>query len=117
MLTDEFIEEMIFKGLTNQNDGFDAKSIQWFSKDDFDIILKRAETHKLFVSAIEHWPLESANDCQLYYPVERGCRPWYFDAFEYLVENGRTNLFSVCFNELDYFFGDKSLCADIWLYE
>ena len=116
MLTNEFIEDVIFKGLTNHK-GSNGMSIDCFSKDDFEIILKRAEQHKLFISAIEHCPLEDADDCKLYYPVERGCQPWYFEAFEFLLANGRSNLFSVSFNELDYFFGDKSLCADIWLYE
>jgi len=117
MATIEFIENVIFKGLTNHNDGFDAVGIKWFSKEDFEIILKRTEQYRLFISAIEHWPLDDADDCKLYYPVERGCRPWYFQAFEYLVKKDRTNLFSASFNQPLDFFGDISLCQDSWLYE
>ena len=117
MYTTEFYDEVIFKGLTNRNDGFDAAAIGWYSKEDFEIILNRASQNKFFVSAIEHYPLESAYDCRTYYPVEQGHDPWYFTEFASLIEEGRSNLFSVIFSDPLNFFDDMSECQDRWLYE
>jgi hypothetical protein len=117
MYTNEFYDDVIFKGLTNHNDGFDAPTIQWFSKEDFDIVLKRASENKLFISAIEHFPLESSDDCRTYYPVDQGSVAWYFTEFANLVEEGRTNLFSVSFSDPQDFFDEMSECQDRWLYE
>lgn len=43
----KFLENYIFKGLTNLNDGFDVPTIYYFSKDDFDIVLKRVEKREV----------------------------------------------------------------------
>ena len=51
----DFLEKNIFLSLKNINDGFDSKSIYYFSESDFEIILKRVESYGLGIYGIEPW--------------------------------------------------------------
>ena len=55
MNKEAYLEEFIFKGLTNLNDGFDAESIKYFSQQDFETILNRIEEYGLGIYGIEPW--------------------------------------------------------------
>ncbi len=51
----EFLEKNIFTDLENLNDGFDNESIQYFSEQDFEIVLQRVEHFGIGVYNIESW--------------------------------------------------------------
>ena len=51
----QFLEQHIFTGLKNLNDGFSEKGIQYFSESDFEIVLQRAEHFGLSIYSIEPW--------------------------------------------------------------
>jgi len=48
-----FLEQNIFIGLKNRNDGFDDSSKQYFSESDFEIILQRIEHFGIGIFTIE----------------------------------------------------------------
>ena len=52
---EKFLEQHIFTGLKNLNDGFGRDGIQFFSETDFEIILQRAENFGLSIYSIEPW--------------------------------------------------------------
>jgi hypothetical protein len=51
----QFLEQHIFTGLRNLNDGFGETGIQFFSESDFEIVLQRAEYFGLSIYSIETW--------------------------------------------------------------
>jgi hypothetical protein len=51
----EFLEQHIFTGLKNLNDGFGQEAIQYFSESDFEIVLQRVEHFGISVYGIEPW--------------------------------------------------------------
>ena len=55
MEQEKFLEQHIFTGLKNLNDGFAKDEIQFFSESDFEIILQRAEHFGLSIYSIEPW--------------------------------------------------------------
>ena len=50
-----FLEQHIFTGLKNLNDGFGKEGIHFFSELDFEIVLERAEHFGLSIYSIEPW--------------------------------------------------------------
>ena len=55
MEQEKFLEQHIFTGLKNLNDGFAKDEIQFFSESDFEIVLQRAEHFGLSIYSIEPW--------------------------------------------------------------
>ena len=55
MSQEEFLNQNVFYGLTNLNDGFDSESIKYFSEADFEKILMRIQEHGLLILGIEPW--------------------------------------------------------------
>ncbi len=55
MEQEKFLEQHIFTGLKNINDGFAKDEIQFFSESDFEIVLQRAEHFGLSIYSIEPW--------------------------------------------------------------
>ena len=51
----QFLEKNIFTDLKNLNDGFAEDGIQYFSENDFGIVLDRAEYFGLSVYTIKPW--------------------------------------------------------------
>ncbi|CAM3431214.1 hypothetical protein [Aequorivita lipolytica] len=51
----EFLEKNIFTDLKNLNDGSDKETIQYFSEQDFEIVLQRVEHFGIGVYKIETW--------------------------------------------------------------
>lgn len=51
----KFLEENIFVGLINLNDGFDTETIKYFSESDFETVLKRVEKFNIGIFGIEPW--------------------------------------------------------------
>merc|ERR1712232_1375795 len=54
-LKEQFLADRIFHGLRDLNTGFDAPAIKYFSKEDFEIVLQRAEEHRVWITGIEPW--------------------------------------------------------------
>lgn len=50
-----FLENHVFYGLENLNDGFDAESIYYFSESDFEIVIDRVEKYGIAIFGIESW--------------------------------------------------------------
>jgi len=97
---DEYLEQLIFKGLTNLNNGFDAEGIKYFSADDFRIILRRVEELGVGVLGIEPWKNGD------FYDV-RGCKDyesapsdshWYWTAFEAFNKEDEALVYSATFD-------------------
>ena len=55
MKQSQFLEKNIFTDLKNLNDGFDEDGIQYFSENDFGIVLDRAEYFGLSIYNITPW--------------------------------------------------------------
>jgi len=51
----EFLEQHVFTGLKNLNDGFDQEDIQYFSEEDFGTILQQAEHFGISIYEIKPW--------------------------------------------------------------
>ncbi|MEO8532821.1 MAG: hypothetical protein ABI441_03690 [Flavobacterium sp.] len=49
------LNEKVFHGLKNLNDGFDSESIKYFSESEFEIVLDRIENLKIGITGIEPW--------------------------------------------------------------
>lgn len=78
---DIFLERHVFVGLKNLNDGFDAASIQYFSEQDFEIVLQRVKKYGIMVYGIEPWKDGGFYDVKVAseYPGDH----WYEAAFQY----------------------------------
>jgi hypothetical protein len=55
MEQEKFLEQHIFTGLKNLNNGFGEDEIQFFSESDFEIVLQRAEHFGLSIYSINPW--------------------------------------------------------------
>ena len=53
ILEKKFLNENVFNGLTDLNDGFDSPGIRYFSEVDFEKILERCEKYGLTIFGIE----------------------------------------------------------------
>jgi hypothetical protein len=51
----KFLEECVFYGLENRNNGFDSELIKYFSESEFEIVLDRIENLKIGINGIEPW--------------------------------------------------------------
>jgi len=51
----EFLEQHVFKGFKNLNDGFDQEDIHYFSEADFEIILQRVEHFGISIYEMKPW--------------------------------------------------------------
>jgi len=55
MELENFLEQHIFTGLKDLNDGFGKDGIQFFSESDFEVFLQRAEHFGLSIYSIDPW--------------------------------------------------------------
>tara|TARA_B110000444_G_scaffold90837_1_gene85830 strand:- start:335 stop:661 length:327 start_codon:yes stop_codon:yes gene_type:complete len=58
----QFLEKNIFTDLKNLNDGFAEDGIQYFSENDFGIILDRAEHFGLSIYTIKTWSKDAKHE-------------------------------------------------------
>jgi hypothetical protein len=79
-----FLAEFVFYGLIDLNDGFDSKTIKYFSATDFKTVLSRVEKLELGIYGIEPWL--NGDMCDVYgcddYNKEPTDPTWYNAAFE-----------------------------------
>ena len=79
----KYLEDFIFKGLENKNDGFDAETIYYFSESDFEIVLNRVEKKGIAIYGIEPWLNGNFYDVLSYedYKTVPNDPKWYRKAF------------------------------------
>lgn len=79
-----FLNQNIFSGLQNLNDGFDAKGIFYFSEKDFEEVLNRIKKYSLGIYGIEPWKNGEFFDVLVYedFANDPTDSTWYFKAFE-----------------------------------
>ena len=96
---EEFLEKYVFYDLEDLNDGFDSPSIKYFSKDDFEKILDRAEFYGLKIFGIEPWPDRQFFNVRVYeeYDTSADNPEWYRDAYARFLEEGVTSYFSATY--------------------
>jgi hypothetical protein len=83
-----FLDEHVFKGLTNLNDGFDSEKIKYFSESEFKIVLERVEKLSIKIFGIEPWKngeYFGVFTCEDYYKQPDNPE-WYWKAFKRFVD-------------------------------
>jgi len=92
----KFLENHIFLGLNNLNDGFDAERIFYFSESDFEIVLDRVEEFQISVYGIEPWLNKEFFDVHTYedYNLSASDPKWYRAAFGEFKAVNRELLYS-----------------------
>lgn len=79
-----FLDENVFHGLKNLNDGFDVPAIKYFSAEDFKMVLDRVAHLKLGIYGIEPWLNGKYYDVLTFdqFAEEPTDEDWYRLAFE-----------------------------------
>lgn len=101
--TRQFLEQHIFYDLVNLNDGFDSENIKYFSKEDFEKVLDRAEFFKLEIYGIEPWQNKQFSGVKTYdnYDTTSDDSKWYKKAYRQFLSEGITNYFSASYGLSD----------------
>lgn len=95
----DYLKANIFYGLKNRNDGFDSKSIYYFSESDFKIVLGRVEKNELGIYGIEPWQKRNLYDvlgCDDFNTVSTDPN-WYRKAFSEFKKSGEELLYSATY--------------------
>lgn len=106
MTSKEFLDTYLFKGLTDLNDGFDVESIKYFSREDFEVVLNRAEEYRLEIYGIELWKDREYYDTEIFEfhytkVTDAADSEWYKHAFEELANEVGNLLFSASYGVRD----------------
>lgn len=98
-LKNEFLDENIFIGLRNINDGFDSESIKYFLESDFRVVLKRVEQFGLGIYGIEPWQNGTLYDVYGYqdYTKNPTDPEWYNSAFNDFIATDEELLYSASY--------------------
>ena len=85
-----FLDKYVFHGLTDLNSGFDVKTIRYFSKAEFAIVLQRVEKLGIGIYGIEPWRNGQYYDVKTCEDFD--CKPtdsrWYKKAFNDFASAG-----------------------------
>lgn len=94
-----FLEQHVFYDLNNLNDGFDVETIRYFSKSDFEKVLKRVEFFGLEIYGLEPWPDKEFAGVRLFeeYEMCPNDPEWYWSAFREFVNEGVDSYFSASY--------------------
>lgn len=95
-----FLDENIFQGCENCNTGFDVPGIKYFSKEDFNLIMKRCEELNIGICGIEPWPngdFGGVKVCEEY-NKEPTDKAWYLKAFEEFLDEGIDHNFAASYD-------------------
>ena len=95
----EFLKKYIFYDLEDLNDGFDSPLIKYFSKEDFEKVLDRAELYGIEIFGIEPWPDRQFFNVRIYedYGIPADNPKWYRDAYSKFLNEGVTSYFSATY--------------------
>ncbi len=87
---EEYLDKFIFVGLANLNDGFDSKSIKYFSPKDFEIVLSRVQKYGIGITGIEPWKNGEFYGVAVYedYTENPTDSKWYKDIFDQCLKSG-----------------------------
>ena len=96
---DLFLDQHIFYDLEDLNDGFDADTIRYFSKSDFQKVLERVKIFNINIYGIEPWPNKEFYNVIVYeeFGKEPNDSEWYYEAFEKFVKEGVEDYFSASY--------------------
>lgn len=85
-----YLDLHVFKGLENQNTGFDASSIKYFFEADFNIVLERVEKLGIGIHGIEPWKNGEFYGVLTFedYGNKSTNPKWYWKAFRKFTEFG-----------------------------
>ena len=94
-----FLEQYIFFDLKDLNDGFDSAKIKYFSKEDFEKVLDRAELYGIKIFGIEPWPDKRFFDVKIYeeYNTSADDPKWYRTAYQEFLTEGVSSYFSASY--------------------
>lgn len=95
-----FLDKNIFRGLKNLNNGFDAKSIKYFSESDFEIVLNRVKELGLGIFGIEPWSNGSFYEVSIFEDYTNNSKDssWYNIAFENFKKEGKGLVYSATYD-------------------
>ncbi|PZR18242.1 MAG: hypothetical protein DI539_16550 [Flavobacterium psychrophilum] len=96
----EFLDNYIFVGLENLNDGFDSSDIKYFSEEDFAIVIQRIRKLGLGIYGIEPWKDGDYYGVQVHEQVtEDPTDPnWYEEAFKDFKSTGEKLLYAATYH-------------------
>ena len=79
----KWLKKFLFAGLQNRNDGFDSELIHYFSAEDFQVLLDRAEFFGIGITGIEPWLEQQCYDVATAeeYDASPSDSGWYRSAF------------------------------------
>lgn len=117
MTPKEFLDTYIFNGLTDLNDGFDVDSIKYFSKNDFEVVLNRAEEYGLEIYGIELWKDREYYDTknfEFHYTniADAEDPQWYKHAFMELIKEEGNLQFSASYGVPDTLLTENISCKE-----
>lgn len=94
-----FLDQHVFYDLEDLNDGFDADSIRYFSKLDFEKVLERVSFFNIEIYGIEPWPNKEFYDVDVAdsYNLSPDDPNWYMAAFNKFVNEGVESYFSASY--------------------
>lgn len=80
----EYLDNYVFYGLINLNDGFDFQDIKYFSEPDFSVVLERVNNLALGIYGIETWKAGDFYGVLVHEQVtdDPTDPTWYKEAFE-----------------------------------
>ena len=98
-----FLDQHLFYNLVDLNDGFDVEAIRYFTKNDFQKVLERAEFFNISIFGIEPWPNKEFYDVSTYeeFNLESNNPEWYKAAFNKFISEGVEDYFSASYGVPD----------------
>lgn len=95
----EYLKDNVFNGLQNLNDGFDLKSIYYFSESDFEIVLDRVEKNGIAIFGIEPWLNGDFYDVSNFedYKTRANDPKWYRKAFSEFKNREKNLMYSASY--------------------
>lgn len=97
---DQFLDNYIFYGLENLNDGFDSITIKYFSEVDFKKVLERVEKMNVVIHGIEPWLDGSYFDVLSEEDFNKQDLNvnWYWFAFQKFIDTGEKLMYSASYD-------------------
>ena len=83
-----FLDEFVFKGLINLNDGFDTLTIKYFSEPEFETVLTRVGELGITVHGIEPWKDGDFYDVLTDEDFPASKKKWVWKAFDKFKNDG-----------------------------
>jgi hypothetical protein len=92
-ITKAYLNQYVFYGLSDLNEGFDADTIYYFSETEFLLLLDRVEQLGLGIHGIEPWSGGNYFDCETFESYKLSCTDpkWYRTAFKNIKSKADKN--------------------------